>query len=227
MNKIKVMIVDDMEDIRDYFKMIIDKEPSMEIVATESTGKDAVITACKVHPDIILMDVQMETNKAGIEAAEELKHLLPSAKIIILTIHEDDDLLFEAYAAGVIDYVVKTASIIDIINAIHNAYKNIFTMRPEIAEKIVGEFARMKSERSSLIYTINIMTMLTKSEFEILHDVYNGKTYREIAQSRFVEEVTVRSQINRILKKFKSHQMKDVVKQLKQLKIFEVYGGLL
>lgn len=226
MSKIKVMIADDMEDIRDYFKMIIDKEPTMEIVATASSGKEAVMTACKEQPDIILMDVQMETNKAGIEAANELKHLLPTAKVIILTIHEDDELLFEAYAAGVIDYIVKTASIIDILSAIQNAYNNIFTMRPEIAEKIIGEFSRMKSERSSLIHTINIMTMLTKSEFEILCDVYYGKTYREIAQSRFVEEVTVRSQINRILKKFKSHHMKDVIKQLRELRIFEVYGGL-
>ncbi|RED77592.1 response regulator transcription factor [Cohnella phaseoli] len=220
---IKVAVTDDIEDIRDYFRMIIDREQDMEAVGVASDGEEAVQLAREVRPDIMLMDIEMETEDAGIRAIQRIKGELPEIKIIVLTIHEEDDVMFKAYGAGALDFIVKTSSIADIVNSIRSAHRNSLFMRPEIAEKILGEFAKLRNEKDSLIYTLNIVSKLTTSEFEIVRSIYNGLTYRNIAKERSVEEVTIRTQVNKILKKFNQSSMKEVVANLRELKIFDVY----
>lgn len=218
------MIADDLEEIRDYFKMILERESDMQVAGIAASGEEAVRVAMELKPDIILMDIQMETDTAGITAIQKIKEELPNTKIIVLTIHEEDDLLFKAYSAGAIDYIVKTCSIVDIIGSIRNVYRNKLSLRPEIAEKILNEFSRMKKEQSIMIDTLNIISKLTNSEFEILKAIYGGHTYKQIAKERFVQEVTIRTQVNKILKKYDKKNMQEVVKLLKQLKVFDVYN---
>ncbi len=223
MYSIRVLVVDDLKDIRDYFSMILNNEPDIEVVGTASSGKEAILIAEKLKPDIILMDVQMESEFAGIQAIESICDKDRDVKIIVLTIHEDDETLYRAYASGAMDFIVKTSSIVDIINSIKNVHKNKLQLRPEVAEKILDEFTRMKRHQRSLIFTLNIISKLTNAEYEILREVYLGNTYRKIAKKRMVEEVTIRSQANKIIKKFEKRNMKEIVNLLKQLKIFEIY----
>lgn len=223
MYSIKVLVVDDLRDIRDYFSMILNNEPDIEVVGTASSGKQAIILADKLRPDIILMDIQMESEFAGIQAIESICEKNKNVRIIVLTIHEDDETLYRAYAAGAMDFIVKTSSIVDIINSIKNVYKNKFQLRPEIAEKILDEFTRMKKQQRSLIVTLNVISKLTNAEFDILREVYLGNTYKRIAKKRRVEEVTIRSQANKIIKKFEKRSMKEIVKLLEKLRIFEIY----
>lgn len=225
MNKIRVVIADDMAKIRDYFSMILSSESDMEVIGTASSGAEAYRISMENKPDIVLMDVQMEAEMAGIDATQRLKQDLDGVKVIILTIHEEDEIIFKAYAAGAMDYIVKTSSIVDVITSIRNVYNNRLSLRPEYAEKIVGEFTRIKNEQKSMVYTLNIVSRLTNTEFEILKDVYAGKTYRQIAKQRSVEDVTIRSQVNRILKKFEKESMKEVLNLLKELRIFDIYSG--
>jgi DNA-binding NarL/FixJ family response regulator len=224
MNKIRIVVVDDIEDIRSYFRMILTRETDMEVVGTASSGEQAVQVVLETEPDIVLMDIEMETETAGIEAIERIREKLPQVKIIVLTIHQEDAVLFRAYGAGAMDYIIKTMSIADILTSIRSAANNQLYMRPEIAEKILGEFTKLQNEKSSLIYTLNIVSKLTATEFEILKAIHRGSTYRDIAAERFVEEVTIRTQVNKILKKFEKDSMKEVVALLKQLKIFEIYS---
>lgn len=217
MNQIRILIVDDLADIRDYFAMILGKEPNFSVVGTAASGSDAVNKAMLHKPDVILMDIQMETPTAGIDAAAAILEKNPEIRVIILTIHEDDDLLFQAYCAGVMDYIVKTDSITYIVNAIRNVYENKMMLRPPIAKKIVGELTRMKAQQSSFLFALSIMSRLTNSEFEILTHIYEGQSYKDIASNRFVSIATVKSQVNSILKKFDQKNMKDVVAILKEM----------
>ncbi|MCU6710232.1 response regulator transcription factor [Paenibacillus sp. J5C_2022] len=223
MDSIRIVVADDIEDIRNYFRMILDRETDIEVIAMAGSGEEAVEVVREGSPDVVLMDIEMETPLAGIDAIGRIKAEWPEVKIIVLTIHEEDDVLFQAYGAGAVDYIVKTSSIADILNSIRSAHRDRLYMRPEIAEKILGEFSKLQNEKNSLIYTLNIMSRLTDSEFAILTSVYEGATYKEIAKSRYVEEVTIRTQVNKILKKFKMRSMKEVMGSLHELKVFDIY----
>lgn len=221
MDKIRVLIVDDMADIREYFSMILTKEPDIEVVGLASSGIEAIKKASELKPDVILMDIQMETRTAGIDAIKVIRNNDPDIKIIILTIHEEDEYLFQAYCAGVMDYIVKTNSITQILNSIRTVHTNELRLRPGVADKIIEEFTRLKENESTLIYALNIISRLTNSEYEILKCIYEGQPYKAISESRFVSQSTIKSQVNSILKKFEMKNMKEVVKLLKQLNFSE------
>lgn len=224
--KIRIVIIDDIVDICNYFKMVLERESGMEVVAVGYSGKEAYHLAMEHNPDVMLMDVQMETELAGIDALRKIKKERPDIKVIVLTIHGEDDILFEAYAAGAVNFLIKDSSIAEIVNTIKSAYNNELTLSSDVANKIVSEFSRMKNNENSLIFTLNLVSKLTKSEFEILRALYLGKSYIDIAKERFVEEVTIRTQVHKILKKFGIKSMKDLIETLRRLKIFEIYKNV-
>ena len=217
MEKIKILIADDNREIRDYFANILSREPDMEVVGCVASGIDAINFADENAPDIILMDIQMETRTAGIDAATKILKKHTDTKSIILTILEDDDLLFAAYCAGVMDYIIKTDSISQVLNSIRNVYKNQLILRPQDAEKIIEELSHVKEQKQSLIYFMNILTKLSNSEFEVLKSLYMGMTYKQISEIRYVSTVTIKSQIHSILKKFGMRSIKEVIKELKTI----------
>lgn len=217
---IKVMVVDDIPQIQDYFISVVDNEAGMCVVGKASTGEEAVIKAGQIKPDIILMDIQMETDTAGIDAIAKIKEKHPEIKCIVLTVHEDDENILDSYVAGAVDFVVKTASIIELITAIKEA-QSVTSKRAIIAKKVQDEMVKLRVERNSLFYVVNLISRLTTSEFEVLKAVYSGDTYREIAQKRCVEESTIRSLVNKILKKLESKSMRELVSELKKFKVIE------
>ncbi len=226
MGKIRVMLVDDYEQIFNYFKIIVESEEDMEVVASVMTGEEAVKKAIELRPDVILMDIQMETDTAGVVATEKIKEQCPEIKIIVLTIHDDDDIILNAYIAGANDFLVKTSSAVTIIDSIRKVYNNNLAMRPEISEKVVGALTKLNHEKQSLLYMINMLTKLTAAELYILKQVYSGHTYRQIAKMRFVEEGTVRSQVNHILTKLQFHKMKDLIKYMDEMNLGSFFQNL-
>lgn len=215
---IRIMIADDNLEIRSYFSNILTHETDMELAGCASSGAEAIRMARELKPDIILMDIQMETRVAGIAASKQIIEEMPGTKIIILTILEDDDLLFQAYCAGVTDYIIKTDSISQILTSVRNAYQNQFILRPQYAEKIVVELKRVKEEQMSLLYSLNMLTKLSNSEFEVLKCLYQGMNARQISEARFVSLGTVKTQIHSILQKFGLKSMNEVIKQLKVIR---------
>jgi len=218
MKPIRVMMADDSPEIRSYFASFISHEADMELAGTASSGAEAVQMAGELRPDIILMDIQMETRVAGISASKQILAKYPSIKIIILTILEDDDLLFQAYCAGVIDYIIKTDSVSQILSSIRNAHQNQLILRPQYAEKIIQELRRVREEQSGLLNGLNILSKLSNSEFEVLKCLYQGLNARQISESRYVSLGTVKSQIHSILKKFDMKSVSDVVRHLKEIR---------
>ena len=218
MKPIRIMMADDSPEIRSYFANMISHETDMELAGTASSGAEAIQMARELRPDIILMDIQMETRVAGISASKQILTEFPGTKIIILTILEDDDLLFQAYCAGVIDYIIKTDSISQILTSVRNAYHNQMILRPKYAEKIILELKRVREEQNDLLHGLNILTMLSNSEFEVLKCLYQGMNARQISESRYVSQGTVKSQIHSILKKFDMKSVSDVVRHLKTIR---------
>lgn len=226
MEKIRIMIVDDIDKLVEFFEKIISAEEDMEVVGTASSGKEAVEKAELLKPDIILMDIQMETDEAGIKATEKIKEKNPDVKIIMLTIHDDADIIFNSYVAGAMDFLLKNSSVVKIIKSIRDVYANSLQMRAEVAEKILGEMTRLKTENNSMLYMTNLISKLTNTEIEILKLVYSGYKYKQIAVMRSIEEATVRTHVNHILTKLEFKNMKEVIKALGSLGIMEYFKNI-
>lgn len=222
MNKITVVIVDDMEEIRQYLSSILEKEEDIEVVGMASSGYEAIPLVRSQRPDVVLMDIQMETNTAGIDAAEQIHAEFPQIKIIVITIHEEDGLLFRAYAAGAMDYIIKSDSPETIIRSTKSVYENQLLLRPVVAEKIREEFNHMITYKDSLIFVLNLLTKLTNSELDVLKAAYEGYSYREIAAMRYVSLATIKTHVNSILKKFQMKRMKDIQEILRKINFAEL-----
>jgi len=226
MEKIRIMIVDDIDKLVEFFEKIISAEDDMEVVGTASSGKEAVEKVELLKPDIVLMDIQMETDEAGIEATEKIKEKNPDIKIIMLTIHDDADIIFNSYVAGAMDFLLKNSSVVKIIKSIRDVHANSLQMRAEVAEKILGEMTRLKTENNSMLYMTNLISKLTNTEVQILKLVYSGYKYKQIAAMRSIEEATVRTHINHILTKLEFKNMKEVIKTLESLGIMEYFKNI-
>ncbi|MHC1748808.1 MAG: response regulator [Cellulosilyticaceae bacterium] len=226
MEKINVLIADDLEVHRRRLERIVKGHNDLELVDIAKNGYESVILAATHKPDIILMDIQMENNMAGIEAAKQINEKLPNIKIIILTVHKDDNVVFAAFQTGIVDYLIKTASDEEILDAIYSAYNNLSPIRPIIAEKIRSEFQRMKESEQSILFVLKMISELTPSELKVLQLLHENKTRKEIAAIRCVEQDTIKKQINSILKKFNKSNYKEVLKIIRELNIFEMIKSL-
>lgn len=220
---IKVMLCDDMEDIRQYFEWKINSQEDMKVVAMAESGKQAVTMALTHKPDVILMDVQMAEAADGIMATEEIMSLMPDMKIIMLTIHNDDELLIESYVAGAVDYLIKETDAETIYDTIRSAYSNKYFVGKVIAQKVKEKFSRGRAFETSALFFINNMSRLTNGEWKILHYLYDGKKRKEIAEAEFLSEETVKFHIRNILKKMGFATTAEMISFLKDFGVMEKF----
>ncbi len=218
---IKVMIVDDIEPIVKRYENILKKASDIEVVACVQSGYEATMEAAIVRPDVILMDVEMETRTAGLDASKQILEKLPETRIIILTVYEDDDTVFAAFQLGVTDYVLKNASPSEIITCVKDAYNGTSPIRPAIAQKIRREFQRVKNSEGSFLYCLQIVSQMTQTELDVLELMSRGYTRAQICEERCVELSTIKTQIHNILKKFNMESMSDVCELMNKLNIFD------
>ncbi|CAH1193207.1 Oxygen regulatory protein NreC [Paenibacillus allorhizoplanae] len=216
---IRVVIAEDLDVLREHFCELVAGEADMEVVGLATSGKLAVQLALEKAPDVILMDIEMEVKHAGIAAAQTVLEQSPQIRIVFLTMHEDDETVFNAFEIGAFDYVLKTSSSEEIVAAIRSAHQGISQIRPEIAYKVKNEFARIRKNQAILFDATLILSQLTPTESEILDLLMKEMKIGEIAKHRQVEMSTIKSQINVILKKFKKKRTKEVVALLRQLNV--------
>ena len=220
---IKVLICDDIERIREYIGMIVSADDKIEVVGMAASGEECVSAARRYHPDIILMDIQMETENAGIVATKKITSEDPKIKIIVLTMY-GDELIMEAYHAGAVDYIIKPGTPGEIINRIKTVYANDNFIGPIIAHKVCTEYKKLKQRQESILFFINGFSNLTKTEREILKLLYLGYNKPQISKMRVSELSTTISHIKQIKKKLNFSSTKDLVSFLKKTRIFEEFG---
>lgn len=222
---IRILIADDMKEYRDHFRMLLENERDIEVIGTAGGEKEAVDLARKLVPDVILMDIQMDSDNSGINAMKEILKENPDIKVIMLTIHSERDNVINSYEAGAVDFVEKTASVTELLNTIRGCADE--SNRPnKINHMIVEEFVKLKKERDSVIYIISMLSRLSRTEIEILKAVSEGKKYREIAQERFVEEVTVRAMASKICTKMEIRPLKEIVRTIERLGLLDVFNEM-
>lgn len=223
---IKVLVAEDMLPIMKRYQKILEKDGEIEVVAAVQSGYEAVLMVGVHHPDVILMDIDMETRTSGLDATRQILSHFPDTKIIILTVYEDDETVFTAFQLGVCDYILKNSNPNEIITCVKDAYYNRSPIRPVIAEKIRAEFQRIRKNETSFLYCLQLVTQLTQTEIDILDLLNKGYTRQRICDVRCVEMSTVKTQIHSILKKFSRDSVAEVLQMLNGLQIFDYLHGL-
>lgn len=209
--KIRVMIVDDIISLCRRYEDMLSHAADMEVVAVAHNGYEAIMKSATSRPDVILMDIEMESKYAGITAAGQILEEFPHMKIVILTVYDEDAMIYAAFQAGACDYVQKTASAAAMLQSVRDAFYERSVMKPQVARTIRNEFKRIKDKEDSMIYTMYLIQLLTDTERNILRALKEGISQKEICRQRYIEPATMKTHIRNILKKMKCKSIEDVL----------------
>ena len=223
---IDVMICDDIADIRKFYREVIQSQEDMQVVAEAGSTDEAVEKALSHKPDIIMMDVQMDEEKSGIVATERILQRLPGTKVIILTIHNDDDLVVDAYMAGAVDYMVKRTNADEVCAVIRKTYAAEDFLGVRIGEALRACIKKARRQEKSMLYLINNMIRLTTTEKIILEQLYQKKKRKKIAEENFMSEETVKIHIRHILRKLEFDSTAEMVRELEVMGVMEFWGKM-
>lgn len=222
-SKIRVLIAEDFEIIRQEFVDIINSNEDMEVVGEASSGEEIVGLARRVPTDIILMDIEMENTYSGIKAAETIIDENIKCQIIFLTIHENKEIIYSALSTGAADYLIKTSSQETITEHIRNVYSGKPQLDSKIQKYMQAEFSRLRHSEKSLLFFATRLTTLTPAEKDLVRLLLKDKKVAEIAKIRTVEVVTVKTQIKSLLKKFGCRRTKEIVKMLREMNLDRLF----
>jgi DNA-binding NarL/FixJ family response regulator len=207
----RVLLVDDHALFRDGITRLLAYEDDFEVVGEAADGEAALVAARELMPDLVLMDVDMPGG-GGLEATRRLKAELPYVRVVMLTVHEDDDTLFEAVKAGAQGYLVKSIRAAEMLHLLRGMAHGDAPLSRGLATRILGQFARLAAqadEQQSLtagrdaarMAPVTPEAVLSLREQEVLELVAQRLTNKEIAARLVLSEYTVRNHLQNILSK--------------------------
>jgi DNA-binding NarL/FixJ family response regulator len=192
---IRVAVVDDQRLFTRGLSGLVDMLSEMEVVGVAYDGEEAVELCRKEEPDVVLMDISMPTMD-GISATREIRDLLPQTAVIILTVHEDDEHVFEGIKAGAQGYLLKDAELEDLSRAIRTVHAGATIIAPDLAQKMLNTFQSGVSPTGK-----RLVPPLTDRELEVIKALAQGKSDRQIAHSLSISEKTVGNHTSNIYRK--------------------------
>jgi two-component system NarL family response regulator len=205
---VRVLVVDDHALFRRGLDVVLADEPDIEIVGEAADGAEAVEQASLLAPDIVLMDVRMP-RRSGIDACTAIKTAVPTAKIIMLTISDEEADLYEAIKAGAMGYLLKEISVQEVADAIRAVQGGQSLISPSMASKLLIEFATMA--RKDVAKPQVPTPRLTEREMEVLTLVAKGLANRDVAKQLFISENTVKNHVRNMLEKLQLHSRMEAV----------------
>jgi two-component system NarL family response regulator len=205
---IRVLVADDQAVFRRGLEVVLSAETDIEVVGEAADGEAAIARAAELAPDVVLMDVRMP-HVNGIEAARRIRELLPTTRVLMLTVSDEEDDLYEAIKAGANGYLLKDISAEQVADAIHAVVRGHSLISPSMASKLLSEFktlADQAAEKEQLPAPV-----LTPRELEVLKLVARGMSNREVADQLYISENTVKNHIRNILEKLHLHSRMEAV----------------
>jgi DNA-binding NarL/FixJ family response regulator len=210
-------VVDDQELFRRGLTMLLGVEDDIEVVGEAGDGVAATELAASAVPDVILMDVRMP-KRSGIEACVAIKDVAPTARIIMLTVSDEEADLYDAVKNGASGYLLKDSSIDEVAQAIRVVADGQSLISPSMAIKLLDEFKQMsRSDRQQVP-----SPRLTDRELEVLKLVAQGLNNREIAKRLFISENTVKNHVRNILEKLQLHSRMEAVMYAVREKLLDI-----
>ncbi len=216
---LRILIVDDHALFRGGLQMVLKSEPDIEVIGEAADGQDAVVKTQELDPDVVLMDIRMP-KRSGIEATREIRALNPRVKVLMLTISDDEQDLYDSIKAGAAGYLLKEISIDEVADAIRSVWSGNSRISPSMAAKLIAEFAAM-SKRAEERQQFPA-PRVTEREMDVLKLVAQGMSNRDIAATLFISENTVKNHIRNILEKLHLHSRMEAVVYAVREKLLEI-----
>lgn len=193
-NKIRILLYEDNRDLREGMTFLLQATPSLTLVGAFCDTSNLEMQIPGLKPDVVLMDIDMP-GRSGIDATPVVKALNPASQVLMLTVFEDEDKIFQAIRNGASGYLLKRTSPTEIIAAIHDVHQGGSPMTSSIARRVLHFFQQEQPVAKSQDYD------LSPREQEILKSLVKGYSYKLIAEEHFISIDTVRSHIRHIYEK--------------------------
>ena len=207
MKKVRLLIADDHKIFRQGIKKLLEEEQDLQVVGEAADGREVVKKATELKPDIILMDIAM-ANLNGLEATKQIKKVLPESKIIMLTMHKNEEYVLQSFQAGASGYILKEGAVEELVSAIRSIYAGKSFLSPTVSKTLVDAYLR-KMETGK---TETPFDLLTDREREVLQLIAEGFTNREVAKQLFISVKTVEAHRAHIMQKLNIHDIAKLVK---------------
>jgi DNA-binding NarL/FixJ family response regulator len=196
--KRRVLIVEDDKEIRNSFTLIVNSSQKFVVVNAYGSCEEAIENLHRDKPEIILMDIELP-GMNGIQGAKTIKEKFPHTEVIMVTVYEDSDLVFEALKAGASGYITKSANYLELLSALDEIVKGGAPMSSRIARMVIDNFH------------VNPNSPLTKRETEILSLISEGKTYTQISEELFISKETAKTHIKNIYSKLQVNSKSEAI----------------
>lgn len=190
----RVLICDDHEVVREGLRTLLSRRPDMAVVGEAGTMEEAIDTAAKAKPDVVIMDVRLPDG-SGVEACRAIREARPETHVIMLTSYADDEALFASIVAGASGYLLKQTRGQAVVDAIQAVAQGRSLLDPDVTGKVLERVRRGRDQEDPAIAS------LTDQERKVLEQLAEGKTNREIGSALFLSEKTVKNYVSRILDK--------------------------
>lgn len=205
--KKRVLIIEDDPEIRNSFGLIVNSSPKFYLVNSYGNCEDAIKHLNADKPDIVLMDIELPGGMNGIQGTKVIKEKSPHSDIIMVTVYEDSELVFEALKAGASGYITKSANYLELLSALEEITKGGAPMSSKIARLVIDNFH------------VNPNSPLTKRETEILQLISEGKTYTQISEELFISKETSKTHIKNIYSKLQVKSKSEAIAKANQDKL--------
>ncbi|MGH3413252.1 MAG: response regulator [Marmoricola sp.] len=214
---VRVILVDDQELFRRGLTMLLGAEPDIDVVGEAGDGVSAVDLAVEKVPDVVLLDVRMP-KRSGLQACIQIREQVPSARIVMLTVSDEEHDLYESVKNGASGYLLKDASIDEVAQAIRLVAGGQSLISPSMAVKLIDEFKEMTRRGRDQVPT----PRLTDRELEVLRLVARGMNNREVARQLYISENTVKNHMRNILEKLQLHSRMEAVMYALREKLLDI-----
>ena len=190
---IRIVLADDHPIVRQGLAAVLSQEEDLEVVGQARNGLEAVAQALELHPDIILIDLQMP-EMDGVEAIQKIKAETSDIGIIILTTYDSDDYIFRGIEAGARGYLLKDSPPEEVLKAIHTVHEGESLIQPRVASRLLDRFSQLSQAPAA-------GEVLSSREVEVLQIIAKGAANKEIANELLIGESTVKTHVIHILNK--------------------------
>jgi DNA-binding NarL/FixJ family response regulator len=194
----RIIIIEDNAELREVYSLVLRSIARYDVAATYEAADEALKELVKIKPDLVIIDLTLP-GMSGIEGIAKIKKLLPATKVLVVTVHDDNESVFSSFCAGAIGYLTKDADPHDLIKAVEQVFAGGAPMTPKIASMIISSFHT------------NPNTPLTERETDVLRQLSQGKSYDYIAVALSITRDTVKTHIRHIYEKLQVNNKSEAV----------------
>jgi RNA polymerase sigma factor (sigma-70 family) len=207
MSKARILLVEDHIVVRQGIKALLSDEPDLEIVGEADNGREALQAVMKLHPNLVLMDISMP-GLNGIEATRQIRQRHPEVKVVVLSMHANEEYVFQVLRAGASGYVLKQSDSSEVLTAIRAALTGGSFLSPPISRAVVDDYVRRAEARGEG----SDLDLLTSREREVLQLLAEGLSNREIAEQLNISVKTVETHRSNMMNKLDVDSKTELVK---------------